>query len=342
MQTRPQTSSSAGARLQAGTKVKATAIRTASPESRAWKGAVLQTAREGRATDLVALLADLEDCGDITREPQETELNPADLGGSDMLDAEMDLSDEDDLRPTDWDSEMENVRDAAFAPAKGPNTVDESAELPSKKIELLVADDCCRVHRPGWMRAESLTDTGQEFLDEISRRFNLLDAVGAWLSKNRKEFLRTPDPWLLGVEALDEMRRGLASVSPGAFLVLTGFAKIVSPDLLSRYATDCFIVWNDGTLPLNFVFGAQARIAWSANAVVQFAAHQGSAVTEAVLDRFQSITVPRNTEEKQRLWSKEVDQLDFGEFIAKANLIADTKWTDVLSVYRTKLLQGLS
>jgi hypothetical protein len=296
----------------------------------------MQTAREGRATDLIALLADLEDSGDVIRGPEATDFDSADL--EDALDAEIELSDDDDPRLEGWDETTDDNSDGAFVPSKGIVTEPESVELPMR-IELLVADGCCRVHRPSWMRAEPRTDSGQEFLDEIGRRFDVLSDIGGWLSLNRKAFLATPDPWLLGVEALNEMRRGHAPVSPGSFLALTGLDKLEAPSQFSRHTTDCFLVWKDGTLPLDFIFGPEARMAWVANAVVQFAAHQGNALTESVLDRFKTITKPRGANAQTLLSSKPVDHLDFGEFIAKANLMANAKWTDVVSAYHPRLLE---
>lgn len=340
----PRSNVGTGAGATVGTRAATTVRRTASAESKAWKGAVLQIAREGRAVDLVTLLADLEASGDTARHPEETDFDDRDFETENAVDAEVELSDEDDPTLPGWDDGSDDGRDPPFVLGKLFDETEDSVDLPIK-IELTVVDDQCRIHRPEWMRARALTDRGQELLDEIGNRFNVLGEVGEWLSRNRKDFLRAPDPWLLGVEALAEMRRGYVSVSPGSFLELTELGmkelgRTVSTDQFSRYRTDSFIVWNDGTVPLDFIFDSEARMAWVANAVRQFAAHQGNKLTESLLEDFRSVTVPREQDASRTLLDRDIDQLEFAEFISRANRMAQTKWADVIAAHRQKLVQA--
>src|SRR5690606_37329851 len=115
---------------------------------------------------------------------------------------------------------------------------DESPEL-EPVIELVVGDGVCRVHRPTWMRFHASTPFGQDSLDDFDRRFSVLEQVAGWLTQHRGNFLREPDPWHLGCEALKELREGRASVSPGALLQLTGLHALAGDSLFSRYTTGC-------------------------------------------------------------------------------------------------------
>ncbi len=52
-------------------------------------------------------------------------------------------------------------------------------------------------------------------------------------------------------------------------------------------------------MPMGFLFGRKARMAWVANAVSQFAAEQTTRLTADLLDRFQHITVPKQGKAKE-------------------------------------------
>src|SRR5205807_1454227 len=119
-------------------------------------------------------------------------------------------------------------------------------------IEIRVEDGKCQLLRPQWMRAEALTDGSEEFLDEIGTRFGVIQAVGEWLARERPAFLEKPEPIALGVHALQEMKKGLPSVSPSTFLRLSGIEAAITHlagrdskkkedinSLFSRFTREC-------------------------------------------------------------------------------------------------------
>lgn len=314
-------------------------VKTSSPDSKAWRAAVLQSLREGTVAEVQEVLADLEAAGHISRDEDPVEEETHELGSDDGTDAEIDLADEDAAFIEDWDENPTTRPDAAFSPTSDRGEEDERPES-EPVIELVVGDGVCRVQRPIWMRFHARTPFGQDSIDDFDRRFSVLEHMAGWLTQHRGNFLLEPDPWHLGCEALNELREGRASVSPGAFLQLTGIHALAGDSLFSRYTTGCVLAWEHGTLQLDFLFGREARMAWVANAVAQLAAESKSKLSDDVLERFQHITVPRNSKEKNRLMGREIGSLDFGDFIARANLMAATKWTEVLATHRAQILQS--
>lgn len=321
------------------------AARAAAEESTAWKAAILQVAREGTAADIAARLADLEAQGDITRLPEETELDEEELENAEAIDAEVDLGDEDESRLEDLDRTPGEFTGLARRPGQAFSIREDSPEQ-FLDLEIRVNDGKCSVLRPQWMRAEPLTDPGKEFLDEIGTRFGILEAIGLWLERERVQFLKQPEPMALGIRALEEMKKGLPSVSPSAFLRLSGIeARITcladketkkqqdTKSLFSRFTKGVHLVWRDGNLPLDFLFSIAARKAWVASSVLQLCEQSRSPLTKDRLAKYRNLTVPKDSEEKKRLVAMNVSSLSFPDFIRRANRMAETKWADVVESY---------
>lgn len=336
---------SASADRGANTTTGRGATRAATEESKAWKAAMLQVVREGTAAEIAAHLTDLEAQGDITRLPEESPLDVEAMENGEAIDAEIALDDADQSLLEDVD----RTPDGFIAVPRHPGQTffgDDDSPEQFLDTELRVENGRCWLQRPYWMCYEALTKTGEEVLDEIGTRFGVLDAVGKWLELNRKDFLNKPEPVALGVLALEEMNRGLPSVSPSMFLRLSGIeariTRLAGVDakkatdiegLFSRYTTGCHLVWNTGSLPLDFIFSIEARKAWVASAVLQECEHSKTPLTRARLDKYRHVTVPNNSEAKEALNSMNVSSLSFPDFIRRANCLAETKWTDVVRSY---------
>jgi hypothetical protein len=321
------------------------ATRFSEAETKAWKAAILQVAREGTSADIAARLADMEARGDVTRSPDEEELDEDEIENGQANDAEINLADEDLARLEEIDGPVPDFPVIGRRLGQGLFSADESPEQ-FLSIELRVEGDKCRLLRPHWMPIEAVTQTGEDFLDEVGTRFGALEAVGKWLGKHRKGFLKQPEPIALGVNALQEMKDGLPSVSPGAFLRLSGIEAGITRlagsnskkkgdvnSLFSRFIEGCHLVWNDGSLPLDFIFSIEARKAWVASAVLQVCEEAKSPLTKNRLAKYLKITVPKSSVEKKTLSDMNVSSLSFPDFIRSANCMAETNWSDVVDSY---------
>lgn len=219
-------------------------------------------------------------------------------------------------------------------------------------IEIRVKGGKCQLLRPRWMlQAEARTATGEGFLDEIGTRFAVLESVAGWLERNRQEFLRTPEPAQLGVDALEEMNAGLPSVSPGAFLRLSGIEnginRLANPkgktsqsirSLFSRFTNGCYLSWDSGSVPLEFLFGIEARNAWVASAVLQFCAATGNPLTKERLVKYSKITVPKGTGALVELRTMKLNSLGIADFIRRANAMVETRWSEVVASHLEKMV----
>ena len=321
------------------------ATRTATRESMAWNAANLQVAREGSKADIASRLADMRARGDITRLPEETDLDEEDQKNAEAIDAEIDLADEDQSRLEDIDGTPDEFSGMPRRPGQ-TLLIDEDPLERFVDFEMRGSEGKCSFLRPEWMRAEPLTDAGEEFLDEIGTRFGVLDAIGLWLENKRVEFLHKPEPMALGIRALEEMKQGLPSVSPSSFVKLSEIESRIEHlagrgpkkrqdvnSLFSRFTAHCDLVWANGSLPLDVLFSIEARKAWVASAVLQLCEQSGTPLTTERLAKYRNLTVPKGSDEKKHLNAMNISSLSFPDFIRRANSMAETKWSDVVTSY---------
>lgn len=306
-----------------------------SAEQKASRAATLQVIREGTPAQVQQAFADSEARGDIVRATEWDDTDAEESEPEDAMDGELSLADEDDSSHEGWDDDPSFRPDVASRPGECENVEDEIAQ--DTVFELLIRDGICRLERPQWMRCRAASPRGQDELDEGNRRLLLLEGVAQWLNEHRREFLQNADPWFLGCEALAELRVGYASVSPGDFLDLANLRSIAGESLFSRNKKATALSWEDGTQSLEFLFGDEARKAWVANAVAQFAVESGLKLSIERLKKVEGITVPKKQRGKAALSGQSVDALDLGQFIVRANFMAGTKWENVLTAYRERL-----
>ena len=185
----------------------------------------------------------------------------------------------------------------------------------------------------------SRSEEGQRFLDEAGNRFIVLEQIARWLSRERAQFLDTADPWLLGCNALEELRAGQVLVSQESYLEVTGVGRLASKESFSRYTRDCILVWPDATAPLSILFDSTARRSWVANALVQLLKNQKPVLNKALLDNYRNVTKPRRKDEKACVLAAAVESLSFAEVVMKATLMADVGWSDVLAEYEERMIK---
>jgi len=325
---------------------KRTPSRDAKTGSQRKKAIENQILREGTPAAVATRLADRERSGDIKRKPEEIKIAEEDLIPEEYLDSEVSTEDEDDSLLPDLDEPSTDWEGGGEALTPGASFLgQEIEETENGSYELRVDDDGrCRFDRPNWFADVAMTDKGEEDFERTDFRFQMFDAVAEWLTRYRAQFLKDPVPEGLGVQAYEEMKKGHAAVSPGGFLELSGIKKQIADDLniqqrsvesdFSRYATSCSLVWDDGSpLPLVFLFGSDARMAWVACAVRQFFAAINVTLNP---DTLQGITVPKTKKDKTTLASASLASLTQKEVVARANLMAGTSWAEVMDSYFPK------
>jgi len=179
---------------------------------------------------------------------------------------------------------------------------------------------------------------GQQVLYELDLRLRTLSRIAQWLTEKRPQFLQTQDIWDLGCDAMRELSDGRPAVVQQHFLRLLAEVGDLSPASLSRYVRATQIVWPNGSGDLGVLFSDSARRAWVANAVRQFVETRGEAITPQILDEYASAKAARSKTGRNRLLQRRVDRMDLHSLIATANMIAGTKWADVVHEYRNRLI----
>ena len=306
--------------------------RITSPKSQAQRGAMLAPIREGTPLQVEELLSQLEASGDIG--PYEDIINDEVAADEAMLemDADMDLSDEDEPIAEDWGDEGAVLSDGDV------DAVPSTNPFAPRRFEIVVTNGICSVPVDEKCIRSARTPLGQQVLYELESRIWALRRIAAWLTERRGEFLRTRDFWLLGCEALADISNKQVPVVQKSFLRVTGLEPRVSEASLSRYIRATDIAWTDGSAPLDILFSDDAKRVWVANAVRQFVKETGESVSTEMLDEYASIPVNRSADWRRRLAQMTPEALDLPTFIEKANMLAGTRWQDVVSYYRDRIL----
>jgi hypothetical protein len=251
---------------------------------------------------------------------------------------EIDMSDEDSPRMDGWDDEP---YDRPENPVKPSGNQDDDSEAVEnlEPFRIIVDGDSCWFERPDWWNCKARTTPGRSFLADSERKFRMMSAIAAWLSNNRKDFLRDPDPWHLGVSALQEFKQGCASVKQRDFLEYAKLSSFAGPDLFSRNIRKTDLVFDDGQVPLGFLFEDDARMAWVARVVKDLPRKKSVNMTQ-VLANFADVTVPKG--EREGLLSRDLAALDFGGLIARACAMAGgnqpVSWSETIKRYKKNLL----
>lgn len=309
----------------------------AGPIARAARAAALQTIREGTPDEVREAFADLEALGDLKPDIDWDESDEESNDDSEeQLDAEMDASDEDDPFLDGWDDDPSDEPDAPLHAAPTQDEPGEELEV-GAKWQLTVSDGKCRLERPHWIHWWPTSKDGKVALDDVERRMQMMERIALWLTKKRSAFLHSPEPWLLGCDAWSELKKeGRAPVVPEQFLDLAGISDLAGGSLFSRYRRAILLVWTDATMPLDFLFGREARMAWVANAVRQAALELGQKVDE-IIESNKDVTKPKKGSARRALARTRLEHLDWPDLIGRINALADTKWADVLAAYRTRM-----
>lgn len=335
----------------AGPKKKRTPSTKAKVASQKGKAAVAEVLREGSPAMIATRRADREQKGEVRRNLDEVEITPEDLMDEEAMDSEIEMADEDDADLDDLDESENWGGSRSVRPAETfyrENFAEDGEDDEPARFEIRVEEDgeavSCRFDPPGWMRGEAASDEAEEDLDQLDHRYGMFDQIAAWLTTHRPAFLKNADPVALAPEALEDMEASRSPVTPAGFLELSGIRDRVVAEteieaksvdsLFSRYCSATCLVWEDGsTLPLEFLFGHEARNAWVACAVKQLFKSKNLSLDAKRIDSLSKITVPKRATEKEKLRGKAFTSLNQKDFVAKANLLAETSWKEVVELH---------
>lgn len=309
-----------------------------SAAAQAARAAALEAARSGDQIAVQEAMATLVAIGDLKPAADYDDFESDDGEDSQEESPEIDFKDEESPHMEDWDRES-GERPTASLQADGSGREEQEGIEKSRPWRLIVEDGTCRFERAEWWKNNGANKLGWDWLNDTERRFLLFEEIAEWLTEERREFLLDPNPWHLGCNAVGELREGWASVSQSDFVSNTGLDKLAGPSLFSRNNKEIVLVFADGELPVDFLFGPDARMAWVANAVKGMATETGRKMVD-VLTTYKGATVPRG--EKKRLQQTSLDDLDFGGIIARACAIAGEnqpiKWSGVIKRFKNEML----
>jgi hypothetical protein len=311
-----------------------------SARARAQRGARLSVVRMGSLMQVEQVMSQLESQGDIGRSEDDAEGVEDDLSSGLGLDADLDLADFD---VPDNDRCASITMPGRGAGDEGGDGVSSASGYHFAGFEIVVSGTTCAVPVPEWCTMVPRTPDGRECLVELAARIWALNCVARWLTEERGAYLLTGSPWDLGCDALAEAEDGKAPITQKAFLahVVSARRTQMSESAFSRYIRTAQIAWPDGSCAVASLFDRAAREAWAAQAVRQYVAkQQGGALDSTWLETCESVTIPKTTQHKRRLTHAKVTSLDFAQFIQRVNIMAGTKWKNVIARYRHEMLGG--
>lgn len=175
--------------------------------------------------------------------------------------AELDNRDPDEVMPDDEGQESFE----ANAPLEATDWEENSPALALNDLYRLCVvpgcDDCwsCHFERPGWMRRRVRSDP-------LSALIQGLDALAAWLQRDKQAFLRTPTAETFAQAPcgrLDEpavLQNGLlATIRPATRQNDWAFPKEQD---LSDLKDKVWLLWPSACLPLTALFSKEFKAAW--------------------------------------------------------------------------------
>ena len=297
------------------------------------RAAALGTVRRDSPDEIREAATMLRDLGDlVTDSLLEEEENDTD----DTTDAiESDIADEDEPTLPGWDDAPADVPDCQSL--HGEREADDF-DVP-RGFRLLVDDEVaqCVVETPTWIKWRAATPFGRDWLNNLERRLKVLRTIAAWLTKERQAFLKNPEPWYLGSGAYKEMEANWCSVSQGDLVENLKLTDLGEKSIVQSAMTKAILEWPDGSsFSLDFIFGSEARMAWTANAVLGLAKMTDREM-EDVLERHRKTSIPKG--KKKAMASKPLSKCDFTQTIQKANAMAGTAWADVIRRYKPEMLE---
>lgn len=319
-------------RIKQSTKSKSNQ-RGTKKESQVERSARTQSLREATPIQWQGKLRVAESEGLVSAYPDDESSVDEDL---DLPDTEglSDPYDEDDSSAPDGNDDFDKHEGEAFVAgcdSEQTGEVGDSAAMFTLKVD---DSGICRLQIPSWFRYKKSHPSGQETIDEGHDLLATLEKIADWLTRYRPEFLKSAHPWDLGVNALDELKKGMPSITENGFMQLAE----ISDSQFNRHRRHASLHWSDAHMPLRFLFGDEAKCAWVANAIVQRRQNTKEPITEETLEKWASIGLPKEKVAKNRIKGIRIDGATPSELIQKACLSAGVTWDDVVTRYRDNIL----
>ena len=296
----------------------------------------VQALREGGPMTVAETLAALRKAGHIVAVDIEEETDVTDEEDAEIDDAESEISLEDEEEVSDeGDTE---VGEPSFI--LGTPSTDTVPPIREDVFELLVVSGQCSLCLPVGVETDfTHTPLGRVAVWEVKRRYWALENISQWLNSQRTQFLLSRDFWDLGSACYEEAMSKRCPAIQKDFLILSGIHPKVRPADFSRFLRSCHLVWHDGSAPLQILFGPEAKRAWVARAVTQFLDKFSGQITQKLLDEYTTITVPRDKAAQSALRRQPIESMDVPTFVELVNLLAGTRWREVIEKYRNRMVE---
>lgn len=168
-------------------------------------------------------------------------------------DAEIDLSDEDEMPDWEYDGGCETVDDP-FADLFGRDAFEIKVVKVGDKWH-------CEVTQSGWEGIVAASAFGMKVVKAVSTRMQVYLFIATWLEENHQRFLergpfRQEEPLLRSqVELLGELRKDKLLNDCLGKTAKGGDVKDHGASSLSRYLENVDLVWPGGAIPLKKCFG---------------------------------------------------------------------------------------
>lgn len=268
---------SAGDRAKAGAK--------ASPKATIAAEIASQAVKEASPVALRSMLQALVAKGDVTAglDPDIELLSEEEEELRDQ-EPEIDLGDPDDLPSDEEESDPLLV---------GPDDAEDEF-WPSERFEILVSPGRARFEPPDWVFGWlPSSPVGTTFLTALDRKLAAYAKLAAWLERNRRAFLASRDLWDLGPADREELLRGEVGVTRRG--LLRALALDIDESTFSRYCLHASLVWQDGSAPLEALFGREACLAWSGCGIARMLR---GPITSEDLDYYRGMPAPKSSADR--------------------------------------------
>ena len=301
----------------------------------AQRGKELSEVREGTPLQIERLLKDREKASGVNRgiflEADGVGLQQSE----ELLDAEIDFFDEDELPSDNTPGKYQMV-----VLGSGSWERVNSAFDPVQKFELCVrmkpdGNVSCNIWRDPRIGFDCDSVELSDKLNEFASRYDVLGRLGVWLATERCEFLRTGDWWDFAEKALDEAEENQSSVVQED---LINIAKLgCRSDSLSRFIKNVVLSWGpNGSMDIGLLFSKEAKCAWVARAYREFCMRIKKDMHVA-LETLRGCSASKKNEAARR--KGDLMSMSSRWVAERLCSLAHVKGADVVGLYEQKILE---
>lgn len=309
-----------------------------SQAANALRGTALSTVRKGTPLQISCLLKEMERkdeiYSDIMADADDDMLEESDLN-EEQTDCDFDFSDEDDFETGDAIIESQTSVSGDGRWLEIDSAFDESETF---ELRFCESDGrmVSRIKKDPRSAYFSDLPAAADTLDELARRYEVLERIGIWLADNRRAFLRSGDFWDYAEQALDEAGRKKASVLQKDFIIIAGldcqeeeFSDFIKHTVLSFES--------GGKIPISRLFSKPAKCAWVARAFRDMCRQAKLDMDKSVQDLQVARAYKENRNDRAR---KSLGSMGRKEAAALLCEIAGVGGTSVVELYGEKIKEA--